>query len=84
MAWHQGTPMKKFISWEVAAIALCCLLGSACVGLVSVVWGQQTEIATQKERVDGLRSDIADLKATIEKKLDRIEAKMDLHLTGDK
>ena len=76
--------MKKFITWEVIAVAFAVLFGSACIGLVSVVWGQQTEIATQKERVDGLRSDLMEIRATIEKKLDRIELKLDQRVTGGK
>jgi hypothetical protein len=72
--------MKKFISWEVCTIAFAVLFGSACVGLVSVVWGQQSEIATQKERVDGLKADIADMRASVEKKIDKLDMKMDAHL----
>lgn len=74
----------KFITWKICCIALCVLFGSACVGLVSVVWGQSNELATQKERVDGLKADIADMRLSVEKKLDKMDLKLDAHVMGGK
>ena len=61
------------MTWKIVACAFGVLFGSACIGLMSVVWGQQGELATQKERVDWLRKDIAEMRCAVEKILDRIE-----------
>ena len=72
------------MTWKVTACALAALAGFAIIGLVSVVWAHEGDIAMQKERVDGLRSDIADMRAAIEKKLDRIEDRLNQHLDQHK
>lgn len=72
--------MRDSMNWKPIAVALGTLLVTAIIGLVSVVWAQSSEIAIQKERTDALRADIADMRASIEKKLDRIEGRLDQHL----
>jgi hypothetical protein len=70
----------KNISWQVMAIAFAVLIGSGIVGLVGVVWAQGSELATQKERVEGMRGDIADMRASIEKKIDKLDDKLGKHM----
>ncbi|HUX31378.1 MAG TPA: hypothetical protein VMV78_12270 [Thiobacillus sp.] len=72
------------MTWKVTACALAGLAGFAIIGLVSVVWAHEGEISIHRERVDGLRSDIADMRAAIEKKLDRIEDRLNQHLDQHK
>ena len=70
----------KNISWEAISIAFAVLLGSGIVGLVGVVWAQGNELAVQKERVEGMRGDIADMRASIEKKIDKLDDKLGKHM----
>ena len=72
------------MNWKTIACALGMLLGTAIIGLVSVVWGQSSDLATQKERVDGLRADIQDMRTAIEKKLDKIDSRIDQHMQQGK
>lgn len=70
------------ISWRMTTLALVALLGSACIGLVSVVWGQNFELATQKTRVDSLTAQISEFRESVEKKLDKLDVRLDEHLNG--
>ena len=72
------------MNWKVVACALGSLSAFAIIGLVSVVWAHEGDIAMQKERVDGLRCDIAQMRAAIEKKLDRIEDRLNQHISQHK
>jgi len=74
----------KSISWHVVAVALTTLLGTAIIGLVGVVWAQGSEIAVQKERVDGLKQTIIEMRESLEKRLDKIDAKLEAHGEKDK
>ena len=72
------------MNWKVVACALGSLSAFAIIGLVSVVWAHEGDIAMQKERVDGLRCDIAQMRDAIEKKLDRIEDRLNQHISQHK
>jgi tRNA(Phe) wybutosine-synthesizing methylase Tyw3 len=65
------------MNWKVIACALGTLSLTAIIGLVSVVWANTGRITVQEERVDGLRKDIAEMRAALEKKLDRLEDRLD-------
>lgn len=72
------------MNWKIVACSLSTLCGFALIGLVSAVWGQSSELAAQRERVDGLRCDIAQMRDAIEKKLDRIEDRLNQHISQHK
>lgn len=72
------------VSWEAVTVGLVSLLGAAIIGLVSVVWGQQSELSVQRERVDALKTSIVDMRESLEKKLDRIDEKLATHLEREK